>query len=327
MKPRYIVLLIYLSFYSICHGQFHPVTIKTDVNSDRVYSFTAYNSSPIPYYVIVYLVNAKNVDPSISLPYTGTIRPTTTIKLFTISPEDKSKSCSFRYSYRYLHGSPRAKHNSKVNYLIPLKNVGATKVSKVPNVSQTLGKEVADTWNCFSFIASPGDTVYSSRRGTVLEVKNNFEVTDKSPHFTVKRNSILMVHKDGTLSRYSLFQKDGIFVQPGDEVFAGEPIGTVGGTSNESVGEIWLMIYQHNPKRYRLNQSSQNISISGIDRLTDKHDPNKWIYIDPNFITTGGIVKLKENGIYEPVHTAEGKHQELSKREKKRLLKKKKINH
>lgn len=324
MKLKYMTLIVFLSFQAICFGQFRPVTVKTNVNPAGVYSFMVQNTSPIPYYIVIYLTNAENIKASKSLPYIGISRPNTTLNnLFSISRKDKSKSCSFNYSYRYLYGSPRAKHNNKINYLIPFKDIGATKVSQVRNFSETMGHESPDSWNCFSFIASHGDTVYAARRGTVLEVKDKFEIADTSPFYTIERNSVLMVHKDGTLSRYSLFQKNGIFVQPGDEVFAGDPIGKVGGTSNQSVGKIWLMIFQYNSKNFKLNTSAQNISMTGIDRMTDKDNSDKWIYINPNFITSSGIVKLEENGIYESVYTTEAKQQELSKREIKRLLKKK----
>ncbi len=118
------------------------------------------------------------------------------------------------------------------------------------------------------------------------------------------------------------FKKNGIFVKPGDEVYAGEPVGLVGEIARERVASLWLMIFQNNPKRYNLNGSINNISVSGIDRITDKHNPENWIYINPNFITTNGIEKLRENEVYEPIHTDEGKNQELTKREKKKLLKK-----
>ncbi len=323
MNPKYIPLFLLFLFPSICLAQFNPVSVSTDVTPEGLYSLNVQNSAPIPYYIIIYLIDTENVDVSVSLPYIGTIWPNTSInRLFTISRKDANKSMSFKTRYYYTEGNPRAKHNNKINYLIPLKDIGATRVTKVNNFAESLGHEVADTWNCFSFIASPGDTVYAARRGVVLEVKDNFEIADQSPYFTIKRNSVKMVHKDGTMSRYLLFQQNGIFVQPGDEVYAGDPIGLVGGTSNQSVGNIWLMIYHYNSGYFKLNGDFNNISMSSFDRMTDEDDPNKWVYVNPNFITTEGIVQLDENGIYESVYTTEGKQQELTKREKKRLLKK-----
>ena len=118
---------------------------------------------------------------------------------------------------------------------------------------------------------------------------------------------MIVQHEDGTIGRYVLFQQNQIFVEPSGEVYPPQPIGLAAETYEAGTGQIWMMIYKHNPERFKLhNFTSQYMHAPAVDFGNKDY----WRYIDPVFVTQNGEKKLKENELYESVHSLEFIQQE-----------------
>lgn len=75
-----------------------------------------------------------------------------------------------------------------------------------------------------------GDTVCAARDGIVVGMIEGYDVGGKRKKFRPFANFISLYHEDGVITQYVHLVKDGSFVEVGDSVTAGMPIGISGET-------------------------------------------------------------------------------------------------
>jgi murein DD-endopeptidase MepM/ murein hydrolase activator NlpD len=79
----------------------------------------------------------------------------------------------------------------------------------------------------YDFKVPIGTDVYAARSGVVLKTEARYVDGNRKPG---EENYIFVDNGDGTFSRYYHLTKDGVFVQPGKKIVAGERIGKSGDT-------------------------------------------------------------------------------------------------
>lgn len=78
------------------------------------------------------------------------------------------------------------------------------------------------------FDLQPGDTVCAARDGVVVGVIKGYDVGGNNRKYRPYANYLTIYHEDGVLTQYVHLLKDGVFVQLGDSVRMGQPIGLSG---------------------------------------------------------------------------------------------------
>lgn len=75
-----------------------------------------------------------------------------------------------------------------------------------------------------------GDTICAARSGIVIGVKEDSNIGGNSRKYQQYSNKIVIYHEDGTVGHYAHLKQYGVFVELGDRVEKGQPIGLSGNT-------------------------------------------------------------------------------------------------
>ena len=281
----------------------HPVTIEVKYNDDGEPTFYAKNTTVIPYTVTIDFTSVRNSMPPNPNPYTKTARPGRR-KLLELKKSGLSDSgVRFNYSYSYNIGCMDTDPDD-LEYLLPIAEGKTTEVFGLSYIGEMFDKEPPEDFYALGFNAEPGDTVFASRSGFVARVVNEYQDKETENFFTSNYNYVQLVHEDCTFASYSHLKKDGIFVNKGDKITAGEPIGIVASTEeSERVGFRMSLIYRNDDYR------------KGTD------DPY-WNYAVPKFRTSvEKKAKLKKDHVYRAVHPVDVITQEMGWFERRRWKK------
>ncbi|MGB0931448.1 MAG: M23 family metallopeptidase [Chitinophagales bacterium] len=241
--------------------------------------------------------------------FTKTILPGRNV-VTTIRRIDPLRKIFFRYETWVIPGCHRPKPKVDYPYLLPVKNGDTTKFHLLSNFSETYqDMSPPKDWYALQFSTTKGDTVFAARRGRITKVVYEAEKTpDENIIYTSRKNYLVIEHKDGTFADYSLFENDGIFVEPGSIVEAGQALGTIGGETYLSGSHLRFAV------RYFLEQPEIK---HGIETGKKQY----WAYVPISFHTTEGLQKLEDNEEYEALHEKEVIIHEMTKRQLKKWLK------
>lgn len=154
-------------------------------------------------------------------------------RLLTLRREVENIPVSFSYQSRAYKGNWKADSDSSFVYIPPVapgKKVDIHILTSLKDFFQRnrQGKRIAG----LAFRMNEGDTVYAMRGGLVCDVHQRQASEAEIPGSKVyarTENYVVVYHKDGSFATYKLFKNEGIFVKPGEEIEAGEPIGVIGG--------------------------------------------------------------------------------------------------
>jgi len=223
-------------------------------------------------------------------------------KLFSLRKQNANQSTNFNYTFQYRKGKAVKKLKKDLVYLLPIKSGKMTKTGKLVYIGETYTKEKEEEkpkdYYSISFTTEVGDTIYASRGGVTIAVKENYAESGTALTFKKEVNQVEIFHKDGTFASYRLFQKNGIFVQPGEKVEAGQAIGIIGGERFDSGSHVRMMVFYAHPE-------------------------GSYAYIKPHFLTEEREGILDPNQIHTALHKEEIIIQEMNKRQLKKWKKKK----
>jgi len=300
----YFVLAFLFLFREQIRSQPNDIVVKYEIAKDQSVKFTYEKNVYGTYYL---QVNFKYLENSIFAGFRGNIDGRSGT-LFTLKPSDISRGIGFSYDYNWIRGKLQARVDTTFTYLLPLsKGKKALVFNQGYDYNHYFGAENPRNWKAFLFKVSEGDTVFSARKGVVVEVKDGFE-PDSTLFYSNKSNSIMIEHQDGTLARYNVLKKGSIKVEPGQTVYAHTPIAIAGtynlGTNSQVSFTVCYLIED------KLDNSGHK---------TMKTNKNYFSYIDPVFHTTDGDVCLKSNQTYTADLNKEIITKELSKSERKKM--------
>jgi len=235
--------------------------------------------------------------------------------LTTIKPINGLTKSRPDFRYKTVSYSGRNDKEPKLDfpYLIPIKQGKQTEINKHSYLGQTYGNfDPPKDWYSLTLKTTSGDTIYAARQGVIDNIKDNQISEDqKEVHYQRSNNSITIQHKDGTTARYELFKNNGIFHEVGDFVYAGDPIGIIGGEYYDSGSHLNFSVYYYNyyPK-------------TSDGKETGEYYSNA--YVPVNFHSVDGILKFEHcNTVIESVHSESIITSEMSKKQKKKWKKRK----
>lgn len=308
MKRRTLLLIIVPLHFFWFTGLAQPriLTIETDRKEDQSVDF---NYSKDAYGSFLVTIDFKKLENAYEMPFRKVVKSSIG-KLFTIKPISEKNGISFSYNYWYIRGIPNPEIDSAFVYLLPLSQGKCVRVSHHKNIYEKyFGETPPKNWKSFHFSVSEGDTVFSARRGIVVEVVDEYDPDSTQAYsFTPKSNSIMVEHPDGTLAKYSVLKRGSLMVEPGQQVFAHQPLALAGTYDKPENTHLRFFIKYLCEDHFEAKAT-----------LNEKKRKQYYAFIDPVFCTQDGNIRLKNNSIV----TAEIREpyllQELTKRERKKM--------
>ncbi|WP_421773195.1 M23 family metallopeptidase [Gracilimonas sp.] len=300
------LILLFITFgFSNAFAQYAdlPITIEVEYNDEGEPTFYAKNESFTPYTVSLDFSSVSNAMPPNPNPYKKTVRFGRT-KVLEIEKSGMADSyVRFSYTYSYNIGCMDTEPD-ELEYLLPVGKGKATEIFGLSHIGEMFDKETPDDFYALGFRAEAGDTVYASRGGTITDIEVDHDDSETENYFTSNYNYVQIVHEDCTFGSYSHLKKDGILVEVGDDIVAGDPIGIVASKEDEAeIGFRFTLAYKNDDYR------------SGSD---DKY----WNYSVPLFRTSvEKSAKLKPDHMYRAVHPVDIITQEMGWFERRRWKK------
>ena len=130
------------------------------------------------------------------------------------------------YDYRSKWGDyTREDYDKKFPYYLPFATGEEYELSQGYNGSEThRGK------NALDFNMPEGTIITAVRAGTVVELVEEHNKGCSQEYCEAFDNYVIVYHEDNTLAKYSHLRQNGVLVELGAEVTAGQPIGESGST-------------------------------------------------------------------------------------------------
>lgn len=284
--PLTILAAFLLVLLSTLQAQRHPVEIKIAFEQDGSLSFNSVNHDYCDYYVNINFPEINGYMARGSIPYHGMIGVSPR-KLLTIQRVADAVSPAYTWNYRFYRGSIYVDLNLDYLYALPVKPGDSIRITR------SNSRELELVFN----LKFAGDTVYACRSGMVCN--NDFEC------YASRNGKFTVYHKDKSFSEYSGF--DAALVYPGSYVNIGDPILVV--KEDEKGGKSVKF------KNYFLDR----------DKVRNPDTGYKYTSFLPLFHTANaGDVKPEEKITYVAALTENMMLQKLSKKELKKLEKKRK---
>lgn len=242
--------------------------------------------------------------------------------LLTIEPLNPNNPISYdTFYYRVYGGAVDYKADTTVIYRLPYKDGKEARALALHDVTNHLFEQQGQlkhlNYAAYGFVVERGDTIYATRRGVVVSktTRTNTSTLAKEGNlsFSSKRPMVSIEHADGTTGTYSPFIAESIFVEEGDHVECGDPIGVVGTFDNRSFQmRFWLTRYVSNP----LFKGDNNSKVPYALRE----------YITPTFLTSEGETKIEARKSYTAKMESYLTIQEMTKREVNKWAKLNKVS-
>jgi len=303
-KIKFLFLHLFLMFglFSFHNAKAEEIQVTHKVNSDNSVDFFYTKVVPGSYTISIKfnrLDNGRNGN------FQRVIKGKSG-RLFSISAIDKNKIIQFNYVFSYVRGDMNAKIDREFAYLLPFKDESSISVREMTYLwNNYTDAKIPKDWKAYLFETAFIDTIYAARKGIVIEVIDNFSI-DHDKLFASNHNRILIEHADGTVASYENSIKNGALVKLGDIVFANSPIAVFRNSKIES-RLAFKLYYLKNPNFF--------------SKVVETIATRKEMYgtITPLFLTTDGLVELKENIEYTVVVKSENIKAEMTRKEKKRF--------
>ncbi len=308
---KQLIILVFLVLSIPAYAQSGPLRISTQSDAHKNVVFYIQNSSSNNYHIVIDVTKMVNLYCGCVLPFSKNVGQGKT-KLFKLFTEDLRGNVDYDYTWSYNAGWANPKIKEKIAYLIPSSSGKSVKTLGISSLKETYGDESDEPeksgYYGIGFKLDPGDTVFASRRGQVVSIKDGQEPIGENLSYSRARNSIVIRHRDKTLSTYSVLKNGSFFVKPGDPVEAGDPLAIVGGENYAAGPHVRLSTYY-----------------LAFDKTQNRGKRYGWAYIKPVFATGNqGNIHLEDGEEYTSLHTQSLIIQEWTKRELKKKGKKKK---
>lgn len=269
----------------------NPISIEVERPNNQAF-FYAKNDTYAPYTITLKfkeLINTHSVIKGEEIPIV--ISPGKR-QILILIPSNQNKSIGYSYSWTSRKGDYKAQADTNFVYLFPLAKNQTVRVNQIVSYAKAGGQKGKAYLSGFVFYTHEGDTVVASRGGIVTEITNNVATDDPDMH-SAKGNHVEICHKDGTFARY-IFKNKGLFVNTGDPVIPGQPLGIYNGKTTGKGSHLGLILYAYWPEHHILI-------------------PN--FYLSPS-----EIGKPQPKALYVSEHPKEYITLEMSKKEKKKYL-------
>ncbi len=299
-----ITLLLFFALSSDSFSQQSNVKIEVQGNSRDGYTFYATSQSSTPFIVTVNFSILENLRASTSLPFSRNVTHSRT-RLFNLTREMENYRTNYRYRYR-IHSGCLDTEPDDIEYLLPYPEEIKGRFGELSYVYERINIEAPQDWYSIVFHMEDETKIHAARKGTVISIRDGDNSSHEGLVFSSNRNYVVVVHDDCTFARYSVFRDDKIFVDVGDTVYPGDPLGEMAGEEFGFGNQIRLLIYYRNDESVTFNRE-------------DAEGIHNWHYVKPKFRTSTGQFQIPEPGMeYISIHPETVITEEMGRRERRR---------
>jgi len=206
-----------------------------------------------PGYVSLFVENRRAFDVTVSLtitarnanvvrivPETGVYAGRSRTEAARVSIADSGQFWRWRYQFRWTKGNVDARHDGKALYRLPFEKGRAYRVCQGYN-----GRLSHHGPNQYAvdFAMPEGTTVCAAREGVVVDLRETSNTGGPEVKHKRDSNYVSIVHADGTIGEYHHLQSDGVLVEIGQQVAAGQPIALSGNTGYSTFPHLHFGVY------------------------------------------------------------------------------------
>lgn len=188
------------------------------------------------------------------------------------------------YRCQWTIGNKDASHDDQQLYMLPYET------GRSYRVLQGFGSRFSHTGTeqfAVDFKMSEGTAVHAARGGIVAFTESRHSRGCWRDECAGEANFIVILHDDETTGEYYHLQKDGVLVEVGDTVIAGQKIGLSGNTGHSALPHLHFGVYR------------------AIDRGKEQSVPFR-------FLSADGIVDLpRRGGMYVAVDAQQAEQRNL----------------
>jgi murein DD-endopeptidase MepM/ murein hydrolase activator NlpD len=211
---------------------------KTSGNGQVV--FTALNNSDVPLTFTMEL-DLRRLSASRSTKFTESLAPNESRIVVTLTRHDESRPGNYQYTTRCTIGNKDADHDDAILYLLPYAGGRSYRVIQGygSNFSHT-GREAYTV----DFYMKEGTSVHAARAGVIARIEESHSIGCWERNCGAYANFIVVVHDDDTTGEYYHLQKDGVLVEQGQTISAGQLIGLSGNTGHTTMPHLHFGVYR-----------------------------------------------------------------------------------
>ena len=216
--------------------------VESIENGDAIELYAA-NSRDVPI-AITLRVRARYLSADGPKTVTETVPPNESQLLMVLRKTDENKKPRYRFDCAWTVGSIDATHDEDVLYRLPY----ATGRSYY--VLQGYGSRLSHTGPeeyTVDFKMREGTSVHAARGGIVAEIEESHSRGCWKAGCGDYANYIVILHDDWTTGEYYHLKQNGVLVEPGDRVVAGQKIGLSGDTGNSALPHLHFGVYRAAP--------------------------------------------------------------------------------
>lgn len=173
--------------------------------------------------------------------YTETVLPEATQLFMALQAAREDGSSHFEFDCDWTIGSIHAIHNDDLLYRLPYET------GKSYPVLQGFGSPLSHTGPeqyTVDFKMNEGTPVHAARGGVVARIEESNSKGCWHGGCGKYANYIVILHDDWTTGEYYHLQQNGVLVEPGDKVTAGQKIGLSGNTGNSTMPHLHFGVYR-----------------------------------------------------------------------------------
>jgi len=185
-------------------------------------------------------IRGQNVRVTRLVPEPGVYKGRSRIEAVRVFPADPAKPCKWRYRFHWTKGSVDARHDDGVLYRLPFEKGRSCRVSQGYN--GRLSHRGVDQY-AVDFAMPEGTTVCAAREGVVVDLKESSDTGGSDQEHADESNYISIAHADGTIGEYHHLQFEGVLVEIGDPVAAGQAIARSGSTGYSTFPHLHFGVY------------------------------------------------------------------------------------
>jgi murein DD-endopeptidase MepM/ murein hydrolase activator NlpD len=206
-----------------------------------------------PTYVSLVIENLRAYDVTVTLtirpenaqvthivPETATYDGYAQIEAARISVIDPGKPFRWRYNLHWAKGAMNVRHADETRYRLPFRKGETYRVSQ--GYEGRWSHRGQDRY-AVDFAMPEGTTVCAAREGIVVDLKKSSKTGGPDKKYKDEDNYVSIAHADGTIGEYHHLQYEGVLVEIGARVTAGQAIGLSGNTGYSTLPHLHFGVY------------------------------------------------------------------------------------
>jgi murein DD-endopeptidase MepM/ murein hydrolase activator NlpD len=234
------VLMAPLSVFSGSRMWNHGADVQVQAVAGPSYS-SFFIENRRAYDVTVMLgIHGPNTRVTRIVPETATCGAHQRIEAARVSAADPNRPCRWHYNFHWVKGRMDVRHDDQTRYHLPFRKGEAHPVCQGYNGRWSHRDQER---YAVDFAMPEGTTVCAAREGVVVDLQESWTSGGPDRKYKDQCNFVSIAHADGTIGEYGHLRCDGVLVEIGDRITAGQPLALSGNTGYSALPHVHLGVY------------------------------------------------------------------------------------